>query len=563
MVSRKSVFVSYSGRIPSDKDFAKRLLVRLCEHFLDPWVFEQRGGEVPLGENVDEYCRKKIRQADLFVAIISESSLESESTRSEVAFALKFLDPREIIQISTAVRPHDSWDDPYRQLTPYKRIEVIANDSADLERCIEDICCHAGINYLGPNNGSPRLPLISRLTEEVKAAKPRYSRLEVGIFSELRLLALHASQAYEDGRLEHAFSALTSLEYQLSIHYEGQAFYYPRLIRGVLLFELSAFRSSYLNDAMTLFCEILEDRSIAALVDENLYAAMATVYLRRGEINEALRFYYVAHEMVKARGRIDPDLIHNIIVANIASLSTGQDAEVERLLEEANYICATTDPYLCERLLALKAALRAKKGDIEGARYLLHEFEVSATATSDILAGLAQDLAVQPHLLASVKAVDFIENLFEISIPMLPDKQKSLFLSSYAGFLYRIGQFERALKLLQMENATSHNNPRFVIDEIWCLRQLGRHKDAHVLALAAANLPCPSEVSFSGRALAEFFYFRGFAAWLSGAFEQSRRDFLDSRFPVHQSYEVVAQQHTPTSFKRFKRLAVSVRRFLQ
>ena len=174
MSNLKSVFVSYSGRLDADKDFAKRLLARLSEQPLEPWIFERRGSEVPTSENIDEYCRKQIRKAEIFLAIVSDSSLESESTRSEVAFALSFLDPSEIVQVSTNGRPQVAWPEPYRSLIALKRIHVARDDDADLERCVEDLCIFAGVEYSGPTDGVPRLPLVHRLTEEMRVAKATY-----------------------------------------------------------------------------------------------------------------------------------------------------------------------------------------------------------------------------------------------------------------------------------------------------------------------------------------------------------------------------------------------------
>ena len=160
------------------------------------------------------------------------------------------------------------------------------------------------------------------------------ARFDAGSFSELRLLALSSSKAYGEGRLEHAFSGLGSLHHQLGIYYSGHGFYYPRLIRGVLLIQLSAVRNGYLDEAMALFEDLSGDPSIAHLIDENLYAAMATVHLKRGEVAEAAALYRKAHEIVVARGKIDPDVLHNIVVTTLAAEADGGCYDVEPLLDE-------------------------------------------------------------------------------------------------------------------------------------------------------------------------------------------------------------------------------------
>jgi tetratricopeptide (TPR) repeat protein len=551
MARLTSVFVSYSGRSAHDKDFAKRLLARLREQPLDPWIFERRGSEIPASLEIDEYCRKQIRQADVFVAVVSDSSLESGSTRIEVAFALKVSDPSDIVQIATTERPHNDWPEPYRDLLPYKRIFVKREDGADLERCVEDVCRRANVEYVPPNDGAPRLPLISRLTEEIRAAKPRYPRFDAGVFGELRLVARDAAIAYGERRLEHAFSALGALEHQLGMYYEGHAFYYPRLIRGVLLVELSPLNPQYLQDAKVLFEHMLEDSSIAPLVDENLYAALAMVHLRRGEIDDALSLYLKAHATVQLRGMIDADVVHNIVVTMLASKSPGRMNEVEQLLEEAKAVCATTDPYLHERLLALRAGLSAKRGDLDRARELLGEAKQPLALPHDVLARLAQDLASQPHLFADESSIRFVRQLFVLVGGVVPSDQRPAFLMSYAGFLYGLGQFVEALEGLQTAAELTAGHPKVVVEMVWCLMQLRRHPEATKLAAAAARQRMSSSVESSRADRTEFLYYRGFAAWLSGSEEQAQRDFLDSGFASNLSYSAIARRHFASRYKSF------------
>jgi tetratricopeptide (TPR) repeat protein len=562
MSNLKSVFVSYSGRRPADKDFAKRLLARMREQPLDPWVFERRGSEIPASQNIDEYCRKQIRKSDVFVAVLSDSSLESESTQSEVAFALNLLEADEIVQISTTDRPHREWPAPYKTLTAFKRIEVKQDDVADLERCVEDLCRRVGVEYSGPGDGTRRMPLVLRLTEELRLAKPSYSRFDTGTFSELRLLALDASKAYSEGRLEHAFSGLGSLQHQLGIYYAEHAFYYPRLIRGVLLVELSALKAGHLDDAMALFQEMLRDRSIESLIDENLFAAVALVHLKRRELDDALAFYHRANETVKARGMIDPDIVHNIVVVTLAAESPHEVSKVELLLDQARDVCATTDPYLYERFLALRAGLRAKCGDFNGARQLLRMIDAAGSLPSDVAARLAQDLASQSHSMSEAGSVRFVQELFLLVAPVLPPDQKPPFLMSYAGFLYGVGRFEEALKTLQEAASLSSQHPKLVVEMIWCLRQLERHEEAATLASQAAKQTRASVLGLSVQDTAEFLYYRGFAAWLSGAAEQAERDFLDSGASVQLSYSTIALRHVAVPFKRLEGLFSRVRRAL-
>mgnify|MGYP000909710867 FL=1 len=544
MASSTQVFVSYSGRSRQDKDFAVRLLARLRTLGIDVWVYEERGSEVPVGAEINDYCRKQIRKADVFVAVISDSSLESPPTRAEVAYAVPVFGPDGIFQISTTRRDSTDWPEPYQLLAPYKRIDASAGRDIDLERCIEDLCIRAKAEYSPPLDGAQRLPLVHRLTQEMRQAKPTDTTYEVGNFRYLQHIAMDAASAYEEGRLEHVCSALNSLEYELGRNYTDQPFYYPKLIKGVVWLELSWRRTEYLNQASRLFQEMLDDGALADKVDENLYAALAVASMKRGAIAEAIRYYRQAERVVRTRGQVDPDIIHNLIVASLADEGS-VDCDFEALLDEAASCGVTSDPSLGERIQALRAVVCAKRGDLNGARRHLSTLDLDSPVCSDVLFRAAQDLTASLPLDKDHDASIHVEEMYRLAFAHAKEEIRTPIVISLAGFYYGLGRYVEALAALKSIEQTPINQPKLCVEMSWCLSQLGMQSEMEQVLRSAARLPIPDSGPLAPRELHDFFYYRGFAIWLLGEEIQSRPDFLNSRYPHHQDYPLVARLHLP------------------
>lgn len=544
MASAGQVFVSYSGRSRPDKDFAVRLLTRLKALGVDVWVYEERGSEVPVGAEINDYCRKQIRQADVFVAVVSESSLESPATRLEVAYALAVFGPGRIFQISTTLQDSTCWPEPYQALAPYKRADASAGRVIDLERCIEDLCARVEAEYSPPIDGAPRLPLVHRLTQEMRQAKPTDKTYEVGGFRHLQQIAMDAASAYGEGRLEHVCSALDALEFELGRTYAGQSFYYPKLIKGVMRLELSGRRAEYLDQARELFEELLHDSNLTDKIDENLYAALAVAAIKRGAFAEAIGHYRQAERVVHARGQVDPDIIHNLVVAGLAH-EGAVDVDFEALLDEAASCGVTSDPTLSERLQALRAVVCAKRGNLEAARSHLSIVGHGSSVCADVLFRAAQELTTSLPLNVDRDASHHVEQMFMLALAHSTNETKTTILISLAGLHYSLGRYGEALAELSSVEQTPINHPRLAVEMSWCLGQMGMQDQAEQVLRSAASLPIPDSALLSPSNLKDFFYYRGFAAWLLGEVVQSQRDFLDSRYPHHRDYPLVARRHLP------------------
>lgn len=539
-----SVFVSYSGRSRPDKNFAVRLLVRLNDLGIPVWIYEQRGSEVPVGAEINNYCRKQIRKAELFVALISDSSLESPSTRLEVEYALTVFGPSGIFQISTTTKDSSTWPAPYVTLAPYKRVDASAGRELDLERCIEDICTKLKADYSLPVDGAPRLPLVHRLTQEMHHALPSGKNYEVNEYRHLQHLAMEAATAYGKGQLEDACSLVDCLDTELSRIYADESFYYTRLIKGVIRLELADKRPECLDQANQLFQGIIEDKSLVEKVDENLYAALAVGAMKNGDTDKVISYYLHAQSIVQKRGQVDPDIIHNLVVAHLA-LGTDAIIDIDALIAEAMNCGVTSDPMLMDRLCALQAAVRAKSGDFDGAKKQLKGLDQTSQVISDVLLRIAQELgkafAAQLHKDPSEQC--YIQELFQLAISRATEHSRATIQLSLAGFLYSVGQYKSALEILDLVDQTDLNMPQLCVEKFWCLFQMHMHDKAENLLHHAAEAPLPSNALTARKDIQDFFYYRGLAAWLLGDAVRSQRDFRDSGHPSHLAYPLLMKRH--------------------
>lgn len=535
----QSVFVSFSGREITDKDFAKRLLVRIEDQELDVWIYESRESEILPCILIDEFCKLKISQSDYFIAIVSDSSLQSENTRTEVDFGIQCHGSTGVLQIVTTKQPYGCWCEPYRSLASYKQVLVKETSNTDLERCIEDICSWSGVLYKAPKGSLPRLPLLSRLTDEMRRALPGDPQYETGLFSSLRQYAMDVADAYQERRFEHALSALDVLLYHLKRDFGGNIFYYPRIVRGILLAELGRQTSTYLLEANETFQNIINDNALHGKMDENALAGLAAVEMLQGHSRKALDHYRSAHNIVVARGQSDPDLLHNLILAIIASGAYLSMREVEQLTEFRGKAFLTKEPFLVERFAALAALARTYIGDVVGSEEALATVDWSSSNASDILIRLTQELAEQ-----NLQPKGLIDGFFQLILKTLSDDKALLTTSlSYASFLYQHGRFVDALNILGPLMDMYKNDPKILIDAFWCCFQLKRCAEAQTLAERAVKISIIDDNTLSSENTRNHFYYRGFANWLLGSYQIAESDFRDSAFANQFRYDHVALRH--------------------
>ena len=536
-----SVFISYSGRESEDKLFAKNLITRLDEIGLDPWIYERRGSEIPPGQRIEEYCKKQIRKADHVVIIISNSALVSEYTQAEVEFALLCHDTASITPVATTCVPFDSWPAPYSQLRPFKQLRIDRAAATDLERCVADICYTVGRSYQPPHDGLPRLPLLKRLTDELRGARPNDPQYEIGIFTALREKALQVAELYEQARSIEAVEALTGLLADLKVKFPGRSFYYPYLVRGVIESEIGKEDSHWLNRARKTFRDILDDPALKGMVDENAYAGLAGVELLLGKGQAAYDLYVRAQSVVAARNESDPDLLHNIILTAISIGRPLSKEDIDQLLSWRSDSFRTKDPYLFERLTALYALGCTYIGDLERARQMLSSIDQRSTTIADLIIRLAQELSSRSKHLATWKVDDLARRMFDLALVVAPDSLKKNVMFSYAAFHYERGAMEESLRLLDMLRSMYPKDPQVLVECALCYFALGRRRQAEQYCDIGAHLPLP--YGDTATTLKDFLYFRGLAKWLKGKKDLARQDFLDSGYVEDQWYEVISRYH--------------------
>ncbi|MHB8765899.1 MAG: toll/interleukin-1 receptor domain-containing protein, partial [Deferrisomatales bacterium] len=84
-MARPKIFVSFSSR---DLPFVQRLFARLGAQEVELWDYSQEGQEIPLGEDLEEYLRRRVENVEVFVPVVTPNSFGSRYTRAEVRHAL-------------------------------------------------------------------------------------------------------------------------------------------------------------------------------------------------------------------------------------------------------------------------------------------------------------------------------------------------------------------------------------------------------------------------------------------------------------------------------------------
>ncbi|MEI8208442.1 MAG: toll/interleukin-1 receptor domain-containing protein [Methylococcales bacterium] len=547
--SLKSVFVSFSGRDHFDKEFVKHLISRFREHNIDPWIYEMLGSEIPVSKNIADFCREKIRKSDYFVAIISDSSLNSEYAQVEVRLAIAIYGVEGIFQVATTRTDSYLWPEPYLSLTAAKRIDAHSNDAVELERIVEAFCVFANLDYKIPSSESPKLPLLSRLTNELYEAVPDHIEYDTGIFSELRKKAIKADQAYAKGNLELAHNAIDAMLYELQDNFANTAFYYPKLVKGILLLELSGKKPSKAESARRIFIQILGDPLLSNKLDENAFAALAASEHRLGNYSRSLELYRLANDFVIQHERLDGDLIHNIVVASIAAGEKLTYAERQILFEQHSLLFLTEDPFLSERIAALRVLVLIQEGHIEEALYFLNGSQLSKPDILDVLIRLAQESAQFGVAKYDGSTLKMAEDLFLVSLKMAEDETRSVVVRSYAKFLYECADFYGALNLIREEMRRREDDPCLMMEAIWCLIQTDEWQEARKILASIVNLVFSARELESSDTLAEFHYFRGFANWWLGSFDKAAQEFRDSGMGEDRAYEKIACIHLSDKYQ--------------
>jgi tetratricopeptide (TPR) repeat protein len=526
------VFVSYSGRLSQDAEFAADLLARLRDCELDAWIFENPAERIRPGQQIMEACRRKIRDSDLVVVIVSDSSLGSEYARGEVEYALDQQQARglPIIPVCTTQFSRGMWPPPFSKLRDRILLEADPFIREACECVVQVVCEHFGNQVVERVRGGPSWPLAGRVDGELRTLTFLDARKGPELRHRIKDEAKAASLAYRQGQLERTMTHLDSLLLAGEQAFGRGKLYYPQVARAGLLAEMGEAEQSE-----RAFRALIEPAP-HPLLDENAYAGLAVVELSRGNPAMAHRYYQDAERLAKRRGRHDPDLCYGLL---LSGLLIGRDPSPELVATLSALVSEGIDapyPGYLERIRAVLAlAAFCAEGCVEE-RFV----DEASNHSVDLILELTRRMSEpqQPDS-TRLQADRLIRNALSRDIPESSRIQLS---HQHARMLFNAGEYDEAERVFAVLTETAPNNIQFWVERATV--GLYAHSDdwstharrakelrlfSEVDSLDSANDPIERERNFQ--------YYAGLAEFLvNGETPESLLRFEWSGRPPHEWY---------------------------
>ncbi len=383
------VFVSFSvGGDLTGRNFVRRLLARLADQPLDPWIYESPGGEIPLGQPIAAACKQKIDDCRVFLALVTRASLASYHVATEVEHALSRQGRLVIVPLIGPDLPGTSWPAPFSGLAALRGFVLDANPLETVESIVEALTTHLGVPFSPERQEGPRFPLRRRVMEEVSGQLDRQDAHHVARFHDLVRACDLAARAYEAGDIERAERRLVGIELQVEDYFPGVVPYYQRIVAGIFLLERAKTDSARHADARDHFARVL--REVGPRADANAYVGLANAQLGLGEPEAALRNFMTADAMLDAP---DPASFHNIVRASVLCRRGLPRAEIERRARSVEAGMLAHEPGSLSRHSCVLALAFAHAGAIDDALQAWERIPDSSELPAELVVDLASAIA--------------------------------------------------------------------------------------------------------------------------------------------------------------------------
>ena len=331
MKNQPIIFVSFSGRDSKDAGFSEQLRVRLSHQKAEVWYFEQPGQAIPPTTNIEEYCKKKIDPADLFIALVPAQGFFGV-VEEEVKHAFASKNEGQFLTLHSKSLDSKIWNlssqELFKKLKKYKCLSVDYQDPGNLEQVVYDIARLLEIKYVPPVDWD-RFPIYERTWEEWKAfdIKDR-----AGEFKSVMDMAFRCSQNYSHDKrsdCENDLKGLIGFLDYLERSIGNIKFYYPRIAEGVLHLEKSELlrrngdgsgEDAELDIARKIFKTIIDDDVIQK--NDWVYSGMGLVQLKCENFEEAYKWFEKAWNEFQKDGSNrsllgSPEILHNLLLTAI------------------------------------------------------------------------------------------------------------------------------------------------------------------------------------------------------------------------------------------------------
>lgn len=536
----QKVFVSFSGRTRKEWTFARTLLVRLKQQDCDPWMYARRETAIPPGYEIVLYCEEKIRECDLFIAIVSESSLESPICKTEVRTAIETSKkrPLPIIPLVTCSIPLSQWPVPYNAISGFKHITIDPSSNCALEDFIHEICVQLDIRYNAPEEEVPsrRFPLLTKLDREIQDRCARNKADDMGVYRELREEAASSMQFYALGDIEKAVESLNRIIYLSEKHFGKECVHYPYIAKAALLGEIGLqdpkAHTDELRKSEEIFLQLLERG--ADSVDANVYAGLGFHQLLKGNAAEAVRYYQEANKICLGT---DPDILCNLLLAQSVSNDPFIGTYVDTLLDQLASGTLVRQQEDFSRIQILVAMGQLSAGRPQKCKELLASIEVREIPP-DLLLELANRFRLLSDRLQDRQFIEDAVWLLESALNTQRHKENKLILHRLARYLFEAGLFQRARRRFDKLVAQAAAYPQYLVECALCCIAMNDHKVATSLCKQATQIR-RIDKAFPQPDPDFFYYYLGFAHWLLREDSLANDDFKLSERPAKEHYRYV------------------------
>jgi tetratricopeptide (TPR) repeat protein len=487
---RHKTFFSFSSR----DAFVPRLLTRLQAQNLNIWDYSVEGDEIPGGETITPYLRDRVGQSTLFLPVVSPNSLRSPFTKAEVDCALARhaeCGLRIIPLVETSAIDIVPWPEPYADLRKlrYHSFGGEVEDRRQMEDAIARVCQDVGVPYMGLVADTPRLPLMERTDRELLRRVPRDTERANILYARLDMAIRTCKIGLEQGDYARALSAIEYFIAMVENEYEGDAFYYPYLVRAVCLIAVGRLPDS--AQALTVL-RIHPER------EESLYGLLGYIRQAQGLFAEAASLY---RESLR-RDPHDPAAATGVVVNEaLAGEPLCDLPEACRVIEFGRYL-SEDERELAQEALALGMA---RMGQSDRAAAILFDRIRDRQASAVTYINLANVLV---DLRRHADARDILMQAWQLH---LDDFQIGHHLMR---FLLDLGRDGEAVAIARQATELMPDRPDIWFERLLIERRAGCDDAANTAARLASMLP----------KMKEDFYYTGYANWVIGSAERAAYD---------------------------------------
>lgn len=284
------LFVSFTG---DDTPAISRLLSALRKQNLTVWDYTLEGERIAPGDSISEVCRRRIDEAEYFLAFLSSNTFSPQRGRyaqQETRYALQRATSDgsnglpHLVPVLDLSSPLPNLPDPYIQLSDLLRLEFDGTSQPSADEAVRRFCKETlGIDYVLPIKVDPRIRLIEYFWQEwqdfqVSEERNRLSRSDYfQLDKSMQKFSKEVSQ--QQPNWEKALITVSAALQLVEDNDVEQFFYFPVVMKGLCQFE-----SGNLEAA----CRTFELAAQHPRADGNAWAGVALVHWSQHNYAEAL-----------------------------------------------------------------------------------------------------------------------------------------------------------------------------------------------------------------------------------------------------------------------------------